>query len=599
MSVTGGSRAVGTSSPDEPSAKLFCCGPLRRWVPLAIREELYYILRMTGPLLTCRTLNYLLPFVVTIFVGRLGNSALAGYAMACAVINISSASTGLGLSLACDTLIAQTFGARNLLRVGVILQRSVLILLFFCLPCWALLVNSQAILLVLGQDPEVARIAEMYVLAYLPAIPALFMHQLMMSYLQNQGIILPQAYSAVMSNISNLLTHYALVSWLDLGIIGSAAANSLSIIYNMLFLFLFIYWRKLYVATWPGWNSDCLQEWGSFMKLAIPSAFLCCFEWWIYEIGGFLAGMLSEENLAAQHVVIMLGYINYMIPLGIQGAACIRVGNALGAGDTAGAILASKVVLIFAAVLAVFQGVVLGSAKHVLGYIFTSDENIAALVAKLLDVYCVVQFFNGIVCVSMGILLGLGQQRIAAIAFPIGYYCIGLPLLIALIFAAQLDVIGFWLGLLISTALLAVFFIIVIFKLDWKKMTKEAVERAGKSVCVDLMTSLSEPEPDLLIPGSEAMVQTENGHGSVVLQEGQKAHGSERRQPAALLSPSQLLLRRGLTVLTLLLILGVGVTVHLLLPLPESSWSSRNNGTIDAGNWTTANPLEQTSPADL
>lgn len=83
--------------------------------------------------------------------------------------------------------------------------------------------------------------------------------------------------------------------------------------------------------------------------------------------------MLSEVDLAAQHVVIMLAYINYMvclddlclflfmtvlflftpflicqIPLGMQGAACIRVGNALGAGETAAAILTSKVSLISA-----------------------------------------------------------------------------------------------------------------------------------------------------------------------------------------------------------------------------------------------------------
>lgn len=51
----------------------------------------------------------------------------------------------------------QTFGGKNLLHVGVILQRSVLILLLFCLPCWALLINTHPILLLLGQDPEVAR----------------------------------------------------------------------------------------------------------------------------------------------------------------------------------------------------------------------------------------------------------------------------------------------------------------------------------------------------------------------------------------------------------------------------------------------------------
>ena len=53
--------------------------------------------------------------------------------------------------------VVQTFGGKNLLRVGVILQRGIIILLLFCLPCWGLLINSQAILLCLGQDPEVSR----------------------------------------------------------------------------------------------------------------------------------------------------------------------------------------------------------------------------------------------------------------------------------------------------------------------------------------------------------------------------------------------------------------------------------------------------------
>ena len=96
-----------------------------------------------------------------------------------------------------------------------------------------------------------------------------------------------------------------------------------------------------------------------------------------------------------------------------------------------------------------------------------------------------------------------------------------------------------------------------------------------------------------------SLSQAENGHGSLVHQgqEGLRAQSSEGQQPAALLSSSQLLLRRGLTALTTLLILAVGVTVHLLLPLPESSWASRTNVTIEAGNWTTATPLEQTTLA--
>ncbi|KAL7400663.1 hypothetical protein ABVT39_015735 [Epinephelus coioides] len=139
------------------SDKLFCCRWMRHRVPLAHREELYHILRMTGPLLLSLILNYLLPFVVTVFCGRLGNEVMAGYGLASATINVTTAATGYGLGLACDTLVSQTFGGKNLLRVGVILQRGIIILLLFCLPCWGLLINAQAILLCIGQDPEVAR----------------------------------------------------------------------------------------------------------------------------------------------------------------------------------------------------------------------------------------------------------------------------------------------------------------------------------------------------------------------------------------------------------------------------------------------------------
>lgn len=99
--------------------------------------------------------------------------------------------------------------------------------------------------------------------------------------------------------------------------------------------------------------------------------------------------------------------------------------------------------------------------------------------------------------------------------------------------------------------------------------------------------------------------QAENGHGSSNLstQEVLKPPVSEiqqQQQPAALFSSSQLLLRRGLTTLAALLILAVGISVHLLMPLPESSWSSVGNATMDDGNWTTtASPLEQSTVISL
>lgn len=40
-----------------------------------------------------------------------------------------------------------------------------------------------------------------------------------------------------------------------------------------------------------GWSWECLQDWGPFFRLAIPSMLMLCIEWWAYEIGSFLVGM--------------------------------------------------------------------------------------------------------------------------------------------------------------------------------------------------------------------------------------------------------------------------------------------------------------------
>uniref|UniRef100_A0AAZ3SLB9 Multidrug and toxin extrusion protein n=1 Tax=Oncorhynchus tshawytscha TaxID=74940 RepID=A0AAZ3SLB9_ONCTS len=540
------------------SSRLFRCVCVRRWIPLPYREELYHVLRLTGPLLVSRILNFLLPFVITIFCGHLGNAELAGYALGSAVINVTTTSTGYGLALACDTLVSQTFGSSNLHRVGVILQRAMLILLLLCLPCWGLLINAQNILLAMNQEQEVAR-----------STAVVF-----------SGIILPQMYTAAAANLINLAVNYILLFSLEMGVIGSAIANSLSQITISLLLYLYICWRGLHKNTWAGWSSEALQEWGSYMQLAIPSTLMVCFEWWVWEIGGFLAGMLGEVDLAAQHVLLEIGAITYMFPLGVHAAACVRVGNALGAGDTSRALLTCKVALVLSGVLAVFQGIAIGSSRH---------------------------------CVCSGILVGAGKQKIAALSNLVSYYCIGLPVGIALMFAAKLRILGLWVGLFICVILQTGFFIVIIFKLNWQLVAKEAQVRAGKSglvTCVPAKPPIGQPLIKTLLPeGSRStdMAQPESDESkppgyTPVSTQGEVGSGEEQQegpgvQSKGLLSASQLVLRRGFTLLTALFLLATGVAVHLACPPPAPSIHSLSNLTLDWTNSSTPTPLlELTSP---
>ncbi|CAM4670529.1 unnamed protein product [Leuciscus chuanchicus] len=642
MDKTGMPEACGPLASTEqitvataPSSKLFRCSCVRQWVPLAYREELYQVLLLTAPLLVSRFLTFLLPFFVTIFSGHLGNAELAGYALAYATINVTTTATGFGLALACDTLVSQTFGNKNLKRVGEILQRSILILLLFCLPCWAILINAESILLTMKQEPEVARIAQLYVMAFLPAVPAMFLHQLQVSYLQNQGIILPQMYTAVAANILNVATNYILLHSMKLGVKGSAVANSFSQISICLLLFAYIRWKKLHVKTWDGWSRASLQEWGSYMKLAIPSTLMLCFEWWVYDMGGFFAGMLGEADLGAQHVLLEVGSITYLFPLGVHAAACVRVGNALGAGDTNRALITSKVTLVISGVFAVLQGIVMGCSKSVVGYIFTSDESILKIVSENLTMFVFMQFFDALVCVCSGILLGAGKQKIAALANLICYYCIGLPVGISLMFLSELRILGLWLGLFICTIIQTCFFTTFIFKLDWKKATEQALKRAGKHakvVCVqkapsigqsvidtlvserqdsaeqtpDFGSSASIPEPWDDITGNKAQLTSNSSEAAGYVQVSTQEQGklvmeseSGEARPKVLLSTKQLVLRRGLTLLTTVLILIAGIAVHVACPLPESFNRHQSNLTMDSKIFSTLNTFLNTTASSL
>ncbi|KAF3840802.1 hypothetical protein F7725_006664 [Dissostichus mawsoni] len=644
------------------SSKLFRCACVRRWVPLVYREELYQVLRLTGPLLLSRIMNFLLPFVNTIFCGHIGNAELAGYALASATINITTTATGYGLALACDTLISQTYGSKNLKRVGVILQRSTLILLLFTLPCWALIINSHNLLIILHQEEQVAKIAQIYVMAFLPAVPAMFLHMLQVAYLQNQGIILPQMYTAAVANIFNLGANYVLIFSLDMGVIpsperdrvtvdvdrhhttiqfenmfyhhvGSAIANSISQIAICLLLFGYIRWKKLHQQTWGGksftqydltkyvcrplqatlsWSTDCLQEWGSYMRLAVPSLLMVCFEWWIWDVGGILAGVLGEVDLAAQH-----------FPLGVHAAACVRVGNALGAGNTTRALVTCKVALFLSGMLALIQGVVIAGSKSVVGYIFTSDENIVNMVSQGLTVYTFLQFFDALLCVCSGILVGAGMQKIAALSNLVCYYCVGLPVGIALMFAAKLRILGLWLGIFICVVLETGFFLFLIFKLNWKKITHKAQLRGGRRVVVSPKRPISTLLNEAMVPDISDCPITAKLEGEALKSDGYcpvnskdqelkvfpeaednniNAVGAERdaeqsektskdTKTVTLLSVTELILRRGLILVISVLILVIGVAFHVAFPVPEFSAKNSANFTLNWNNDSTPTPL--------
>uniref|UniRef100_A0A452FRG3 Multidrug and toxin extrusion protein n=1 Tax=Capra hircus TaxID=9925 RepID=A0A452FRG3_CAPHI len=497
-----------------------------RCLPLAdLRRELGALLFLAGPAFLAQLMVFLVGFVSSVFCGHLGKLELDAVTLAIA---------GAVSVLTC---------CQNKKHVGVILQRGVLVLLLCCLPCWALFLNTQLILLLCRQDPA-----------------ATFLYTLQVKYLLNQGIVLPQMVTGVAANLVNALANYLFLYQMHLGVMGSALANTVSQFTLALLLFLYILAKRLHQDTWGGWSWECLQDWGPFFRLAIPSMLMLCIEWWAYEIGSFLSGQrgagwwwLGDSQgpwEARSHV-----------PTGFSVAASVRVGNALGAGDIEQAKTSSAVALLVTGLFAVIFCVLLLGCKDVVGYVFTKDREIISLVAQVVPIYAVSHLFEGLACTCGGILRGTGNQKAGAIINAVGYYVLGLPIGISLMFAAGLGLLGLWSGITICTISQAACFLGFIARLNWKEACQQVTIDAA-------VLSFSPP------------VGPENRGGMLIRDVGQKEETQSDQQmrqeeylevhPRAAwrLSGRQLVLRRGLLLLAVLVILLVGILVKVYVRVP-------------------------------
>ncbi|XP_077461425.1 multidrug and toxin extrusion protein 1-like [Stigmatopora argus] len=530
-------------------------GPwLRSFISRSYCDEFVQLFKLAGPVVLFQVTVFMISTVSMMFCGHLGKTEFSAVSLAIVVINLTGIVIGTGLSLTCDTLISQTFGSGNLMRVGVILQRGVLILFLACFPCWAVLINTEPILIAAKQSAEVVNLAQLYVKIFMPALPPAFMYQLLGKYLQNQGIIWPQVITGVFGNSLNAIINYVLLYRLHLGVAGSAAANAISQCILPALLLAYIYWKGLHKATWGGWSVDCLREWGSFAKLAIPSMLMFCMEWWAFEVGGFLASQISEVELGAQTVMNQLTVISFMIPMGLSVAASVRVGHALGAGNHEQAKLSCKVSIIFTSIIASCVGIILTLSRNVIGYIFTTDLDVLKRTADVMVLFFVMHLADSIAGVSGGVFRGVGIQKVGGILNLVTHFFIGLPIGVTLIFTTNMGIVGLWIGLTCCVVLQAISFVLYLCHLDWRKATEKAQLRASVQVTNENMV-------DMVFFQLESDTNQAAGPSSAP----RCVSTAETRDETATtgvrdaLTVKQLIIRRGLVLLVMVVILVIGI----------------------------------------
>lgn len=205
---------------------------------------------------------------------------------------------------AVETLCGQAYGARKYGMLGIYLQRSTVLLTLTGIFLTFIYIFSKPILILLGESPEIASAAAVFVYGLIPQIFAYAVNFPIQKFLQAQSIVAPSAYISTATLGIHLLFSWVAVYKLGLGLLGASLMLSFSWWIIVVGQFIYVVKSEKCRYTWEGFSIQAFSGLPGFFKLSAASAVMLCLETWYFQILVLLAGLLENPELALDSLSI-------------------------------------------------------------------------------------------------------------------------------------------------------------------------------------------------------------------------------------------------------------------------------------------------------
>lgn len=401
-----------------------------------------------------------------LIVGQLGAEQLAAVVLAAQFLFVVLI-FGTGFSVAVIPMVAQAYARNDSISVRRSLRMGLWVVALYWLIMLPAFVKSEAILLALGQKPEVAHLAADYIMiGHYSVLPALLYNVLrsLVSAIGRTGIILVITVATLVLNA--VLAYVVVLGHLGLpqfGLEGAAFVSVCVQIAGFLFMVAYVQAREdtqryeIFVRLWkPDWHAFF-----EVIRLGLPISMTILAEVTLFAAASLLMGRIGTLELAAHGIALQWASLAFMIPLGLSQAATVRVGVAHGMGDWSRVKRAAWAVLGVSSVLSLIGGALFVAfptffASWFLDASSPEAHQVLPFAAQLITVAGVFQLVDGLQAVANGLLRGLKDARVPMVMALIAYWPIGMLLAWTLAFPLGFGGIGIWLGLLFGLVTAAV-----------------------------------------------------------------------------------------------------------------------------------------------
>ena len=421
------------------------------------------------------SLGFIGSFKDSVMIGGIGLGILCSNC--CVYVIITSLNQGV------NVLAAQAFGAEKHSLVALSYHRGLFILLIVLLPLLVVLGFSKHILIFLNIEPALAQYAYEYIVYAYPSYFFYGIFDCTKSYLYAQNIFKPILYIQTVTTALHFLWGWLFIIHFEMGPAGAGVAKGIFELSNTICILLYIPISKICKDNWVPfsrieWRNSVINWEGmkAFFVIVFPMALLLFLDQACYEIFTLMAGQFGDDQLAVHVDLSNTVTIYYSIPFGLSIAVMTYVSNAMGKGlvNSAknytyfGLILNFIATIIFVVFLLIF--------KEQWAELFGAEGSVRELLLKILGIYFLFIFVDGVQVLLSGTLKGIGKQNAAAIGLFVCFYVITIPLIYYLSFRLDMEVVGIWYGFLCGVGLLFIVYLGLLKFSDFKTQMRKIQE---------------------------------------------------------------------------------------------------------------------------
>lgn len=135
----------------------------------------------------------------------------------------------------------------------------------------------------------------------------------------------------VISSFLHIILCVYFVTKLDMGVGGLGVATMIAYFCMFLFTLIYAYCIKSVRIALHCPNKESFKGWRAYLAISGPATIMLLAEGWAFNVLGILAGLISVTDQACNTVLLMMIAVLFMVPMGIQSAACAIIGQHIGA----------------------------------------------------------------------------------------------------------------------------------------------------------------------------------------------------------------------------------------------------------------------------